>query len=170
MIQTGRNVSLRQRTERRRRRRRRLCSSLPLSLCFRSLPGGQRSRCHLISDMFEEAPGSVDTRRRRRDPTRHVAPGLDGSPPPRDVMSPHSCRIIPLTLLCCGWSVSRLKGWLPRLNGGLWDLRGAGVLLLMWVIVDGWNGWISFSYFFCNFHFPVGNNVDGQKRRRRSSV
>lgn len=94
-----------------------------LSRSFRSLPGGQRSCCCLISEMFEEAPGNIDTKRRRQDPTRHVLwlGVLDESSPQRDVISLHSCRIISLTLSYCVWSVSWLKGWLQQLNGGLWD-------------------------------------------------
>lgn len=99
MIQIGRNISLSLFVKGQKDKERELCV-FP-SLSFRLLPGGQRSYCRLISETLKEASGNIGTNRQRQDPTRHVAHGLDGSSPQRDVKSLRSRWITSLTLSDC---------------------------------------------------------------------
>ena len=54
-------------------------SPILLRVSSRSPPGGQRSLCHLISNVFEEAAGDVNTGRPQHAPTRRAARGARDS-------------------------------------------------------------------------------------------
>lgn len=99
MIQIGRNISLLLFLKGQKDKERELCVSPSFS--FRLLPGGQRSYCRLISETLKEASGNIGTNRQRQGPTRHIARGLDGSSPQRDVKSLRSRWITSPTLSDC---------------------------------------------------------------------